>query len=63
MSRTPTRVSATIALAIATVAGGLVSASTAAAAPAPNTRHIQKVGTGHYTPTGTGSGLPAPIAT
>jgi len=63
MSRTPTRVSATIALVIATVAGGLVSASTAAAAPAPNTRHIQKVGTGHYTPTGTGSGLPASIST
>jgi len=63
MSRTPTRVSATIALAIVTVAGGLVSASTATAAPVPNTRHIQKVGTGQYTPTGTGSGLPAPIAT
>jgi len=56
-------VSATIALAIVTVAGGLVSASTAQAAPAPNTRHIQKVGTGHYTPTGTGSGAPASIAT
>src|SRR5262245_25038379 len=63
MSRTPIRVSATIAFAIATVAGGLVSASTVAAAPAPNTRHIQKVGTGQFTPTGTGSGLPAPIAT
>ncbi len=61
--RTPTKVSATIALAIATVAGALVSASTAAAAPAPSTRHIQKVGTGQYTPTGTGSGLPGPIAT
>jgi hypothetical protein len=45
------------------VAGALVSGSSAAAAPAPSTRHIQKVGTGQYTPTGTGSGLPGPIAT
>ncbi len=62
--RSPTKVSATIALALAVVAGGLVGPSGAsAAAPTSSTRHIQKVGTGAYTPTPVGSGAPASIAT
>jgi hypothetical protein len=56
-------VSATIALALALVGGSLVASTSAAAATTGTTRHILKVGTGAYTPTGTGSGAPASIAT
>src|SRR5690242_12932898 len=62
--RKSTKVSAAVALALAVVAGGLVGPSGASAAtPTSSTRHVQKVGTGAYTPTPTGSGAPASIAT
>src|SRR5256885_719700 len=58
-----TRRTAAAAAALLTVLGSLTVASSAAAAPAANTRHVLKVGTGAYTPTGTGSGDPASIST
>jgi hypothetical protein len=63
MSRSPTAATVTAAVAALLVAGSLVAGSAASAAPAANVRHVQKVGTGAYRPTGTGSGLPGPLST
>ncbi|MFI5908547.1 hypothetical protein [Dactylosporangium sp. NPDC051541] len=51
------------AAALATVLGSLTLPGSASAAPATSTRHVQKVGTGSYKVTGTGSGEPAAIST
>jgi hypothetical protein len=54
------------AVALSTVIGllGLPGAASAAPTPAaPSIRHVQRVGTGAYTPTPTGSGLPGPLST
>jgi hypothetical protein len=61
--RTPAKVSATGAVILAMVLGSLAGATSASAAATPSTRHIQKVRTGTYTPTPTGSGTPAAIST
>jgi hypothetical protein len=49
--------------ALATVLASLGVPSSASAAPAASSRLVHKVGTGSYQVTGTGSGLPAPLAT
>jgi hypothetical protein len=57
---------AAAAVALGTVIGLLGLPGAASAAPtsaAPGVRHVQKVGTGAYRPTGTGSGLPGPLST
>jgi hypothetical protein len=51
------------AAALATVLGSLTVPGGASAAPAAATRHVQKVGTGSYKVTGTGTGEPASIST
>ena len=45
------------------VLGALSAPSSASAAPSVNTRVVHKVGTGSYKVTGTGSGIPTPLAT
>ena len=45
------------------VLGALSAPSRASAAPSANTRVVHKVGTGSYKVTGTGSGIPTPLAT
>ncbi|KUL27775.1 hypothetical protein ADL15_33590 [Actinoplanes awajinensis subsp. mycoplanecinus] len=51
------------ATALATALAWLAVPGNASAAPAADTRHVQKVGTGSYQVTGTGSGLPASLDT
>ncbi|MEU7873054.1 hypothetical protein [Dactylosporangium sp. NPDC049140] len=58
-----TRRSVVAAAALATVLGSLTLPGSASAASAANTRHVQKVGTGSYKVTGTGTGEPASINT
>src|SRR5689334_5282042 len=49
--------------ALVTVLASLGVPASASAAPAAGPRHVHKVGTGAYQVTGTGSGLPGPLAT
>ena len=49
--------------ALATILASLGVPSSASAAPAASSRLVHKVGTGSYKVTGTGSGLPASLAT
>lgn len=60
-----TRRSVVAAAALATVLGSLTLPGGASAAPAAGAavRHVQKIGTGSYKVTGTGTGVPASIAT
>src|SRR3954453_10265630 len=51
------------AVALGTVIGLLGLPGAASAAPAPNVRHVLKVGTGAYHQTSTGSGVPGPLST
>jgi len=63
MSRSSTANTVAAAAALATVIGALTVPGAAAATPAASTRQIHKSGTAAYRPTGTGSGIPGPLAT
>jgi hypothetical protein len=61
LSRRNLSVVAAAILAAATLS--VAGSTSASAAPTTSTRHVQKVGTGAYTPTPTGSGAPAAVST
>jgi len=61
--KTPTKIAAITAAALATLVGSFAAVTNASAAPAPNVRHIQKAGTATYQNRPAGSGDLAALST